>query len=235
LAQNIFTPSPANQILSPSLANDLFSPSYDTPSPSLINTSFDVDETMTLLDTIEADASLTPLALPSVDQAEQPALKRYGSLAVKKSAILQLMRDIRLSPADLLLDVLTTDSHYAAKFFSGAPMHRLLDAMVADARGERIFREWVTPRAIDITCDIVSTQMDSMVKELSTAPSLTKLTPQFLRAWSLKDNVVRPADKVAPDVVKILFSAVNTRRGLENNTKKSSNTVSYPNILIQLF
>ncbi|KAJ7803561.1 hypothetical protein B0H14DRAFT_3091955 [Mycena olivaceomarginata] len=79
--------------------------------------------------------------------------------------------------------------------------------MVADARGERVFREWVTPRAIDITCDIVSTQMDSMVKELSTAPSLTKLTPQFLRAWSLKDNVVRPADKVAPDVVKILFSA----------------------------
>jgi hypothetical protein len=49
---------------------------------------------MTLLDTIEADASLTPLALPSVDQAEQPALERYGSLAVKKSAILQLMRNI---------------------------------------------------------------------------------------------------------------------------------------------
>jgi hypothetical protein len=53
--------------------------------------------------------------------------------------------------------------------------------MVADACGERIFCEWVTPRAIDITCDIVSMQMDSMVKELSTTLSLRKLMAQFLR------------------------------------------------------
>ncbi|KAJ7078342.1 hypothetical protein C8R44DRAFT_654613 [Mycena epipterygia] len=99
--------------------------------------------------------------------------------------------------------------------------------MVADERGKQVFNAWAVPRAIDIACDVVSTQMDAMVKELSTAPSVTKMTPAFLRAWSLESNVVKPADRVAPDVVKILFSALNTTRALEKNKKKDSTTALY--------
>ncbi|KAJ7455167.1 hypothetical protein FB451DRAFT_1049047 [Mycena latifolia] len=103
---------------------------------------------------------------------------------------------------------------------SGAIIRRLLDAMVADERGKVVFRDWVQPTAIQIACESVSTQMDSMVKALSTASSITTLTPRFLRAWSLKDTVVQPANLVAPDVVKILFSALNTKQGLAKNKKK---------------
>ncbi|KAJ7687362.1 hypothetical protein B0H17DRAFT_939446 [Mycena rosella] len=92
--------------------------------------------------------------------------------------------------------------------------------MVADERGKEVFRDWVQPMAIQVACESVSTQMDSMVKALSTASSITKLTPRFLRAWSLKDTVVRPANLLAPDVVKILFSALNTKQGLAKNKKK---------------
>ncbi|KAJ7107876.1 hypothetical protein C8R44DRAFT_940816 [Mycena epipterygia] len=106
-------------------------------------------------------------------------------------------------------------------------MTKLLDVILADERGERVFREWVAPRAVDVACDIVSTQMDAIVKALSTAPSVTKLTPKFLRAWSLDGNVVQPADCVAPDVVKILFAALNTERGLGKNKKKNSKTALY--------
>lgn len=108
-------------------------------------------------------------------------------------------------------------NHHAALFFSGAKMTKVLDAMVADKSGERVFREWVTPTAIDIACETVSTQMDAMAKALSTARSITQFTPKFLRTWSLKENVVRPADTVASDVVKIL-----------RNTKKKMVGMSVP-------
>jgi hypothetical protein len=104
-------------------------------------------------------------------------------------------------------------------------MTDLLEVLVADERGEEVFREWMRPRAIDIACKAVSTQMDAMVKVLSTASSITRLTPKFLRTWSLKNNIAQPADTVASDVVKILASALNTERALANNKKKHSDTV----------
>ncbi|KAJ7917781.1 hypothetical protein B0H13DRAFT_1869952 [Mycena leptocephala] len=106
-------------------------------------------------------------------------------------------------------------------------MTDLLEVLVADERGEEVFREWVRPRAIDIACKAVSTQMDAMVKVLSTASSIRQLTPKFLRTWSLKNNIARPADTVASDVVKILASALNTERALANNKKKHSDTALY--------
>ncbi|KAJ6536231.1 hypothetical protein B0H19DRAFT_962812 [Mycena capillaripes] len=99
--------------------------------------------------------------------------------------------------------------------------------MVEDERGAQVFDEWARPRAVEITCKVVSTQMDAMVKALSTASSITQLTPKFLRAWSLKDNVVLPAENLAPDIVKILHSALHTKRGLEKNKKKKSDTALY--------
>ncbi|KAJ7914007.1 hypothetical protein B0H13DRAFT_1712280 [Mycena leptocephala] len=110
---------------------------------------------------------------------------------------------------------------------SGEKMTQLLEVLVADERGERVFRDWVKPRAIDIACEAVSTQMDAMVKVLSTASSITQLTPKFLRAWSLKDNVVQPADNLAANVVKILASALNTERAVAKNKKKNSDTALY--------
>ncbi|KAJ7445336.1 hypothetical protein FB451DRAFT_1055712 [Mycena latifolia] len=105
--------------------------------------------------------------------------------------------------------------------------------MTSNPHGEEVFKEWVLPRAIDIACEAVSTQMDGVVKALSTAKSITKLTPEFLRAWSLDKNVVDPANKLAPDVVKILYSAINTERGLAKNKKKNSHMALY-SILGQL-
>jgi hypothetical protein len=156
-------------------------------------------------------------------------------MSEKISAILALLREIRMSPADLLLKVLTNDeyNYYQAKFFGneGASMTKLLDAMTSDPRGERIHKEWALPSAIDTACDVVSDQMDAMVKALSTASSVTKLTPAFLRAWSLKDTVAQPANDLAPDVVKILSAALNTERALIKNKKKNSDTVRGVHVL----
>ncbi|KAF8175983.1 hypothetical protein K438DRAFT_1770891 [Mycena galopus ATCC 62051] len=214
-----------------------------TTSPSVLNTSlsFDLDDTMVLLDAIERDTplqlGLPPHAPHNAISPPDPSPAPRPSRSQRVSAILQSLHDMRLSPATLLLEVLENENHYAAKFFgnSGAAMVKVLDAMVGDERGERIFRQWVTPKAIDIACEVVSAQMDGMVKALSTAPSVTKLTPAFLRAWSLKKNVVDPADSIASDVVKILDSAINSRQAVVKNKKKSSNTVRECGFYPQLF
>ncbi|KAJ7211405.1 hypothetical protein GGX14DRAFT_362904 [Mycena pura] len=106
-------------------------------------------------------------------------------------------------------------------------MRRILDAMVASERGKQVFREWVQPTAIEIACETVTTEMDSMVKALSTASSVKQLTPKFLRTWNLNDNVVQPAKTFAPNLVRILFSAINTDRALKRNKKKNSDTALY--------
>ncbi|KAJ7838985.1 hypothetical protein B0H13DRAFT_2677309 [Mycena leptocephala] len=180
---------------------------------------------MTLLDSLEAGT------LSNLPPAAPPPFKLRGSDSEKISAILKFLRDARLSPADILVEILSNNEyeHHAAMFFrnSGEKMTQLLEVLVADERGERVFRDWVKPRAIDIACEAVSTQMDAMVKVLSTASSITQLTPKFLRAWSLKDNLVQPADNLAADVVKILASALNTERAVVKNKKKNSDTALY--------
>ncbi|KAF8215601.1 hypothetical protein K438DRAFT_1748526 [Mycena galopus ATCC 62051] len=227
--QSIETPP----ILSFPNAEKSSSASYIPPiaSLSLTNTSLSINFTMVLLDAIERDAPLRPSLPPHAPHdpisPPDPSPTPRCSRSQRISAILDSLHDIRLSPATLLLEVLANENHYAAKFFgnSGVAMIKILDAMVGDERGERIFRQWVTPKAIDIACEVVSVQMDGTVKALSTAPSVTKLTPQFLRAWSLKKNVVDPAETIASDVVKILDSAINSRQAVVKNKKKSSDTV----------
>ncbi|KAJ7762820.1 hypothetical protein DFH07DRAFT_405070 [Mycena maculata] len=106
-------------------------------------------------------------------------------------------------------------------------MRKLLDAMVLDKRGKEIFDDWANPRAMDIACNIISAQMANMVTALSTAPSVSKLTPEFLRSWSLDRTVAQPADLIAPDVVRLLFAAVNADKSLAKNKKKKNDTALY--------
>lgn len=187
---------------------------------------------MSLLDVVEAAApipSLAPTPAPSAPSNAATPFQLRGSDAEKIKTALKLLRDARLSPVTLFEEILTNPEYdyHAVHFFgkSGASMRRILDAMTANSRGEEIFKAWVFPRVIDIACEAVSAQMDAMVKALSTAKSISKLTPEFLRAWTVNKNIVQPADKVATDVVKILSSAINTQRGLSKNKKKTSDTV----------
>ncbi|KAJ6616034.1 hypothetical protein B0H10DRAFT_1413843 [Mycena sp. CBHHK59/15] len=131
---------------------------------------------MTLFDEVEAETLLTKAPAPVIPPPPPP-FKLLGSDCEKISTVLKLLRDARLSPADLLVEVLTNDeyNHHSARFFgnSGAIMAKVLDAMVSDERGEQVFQEWVRPTAIDVACEAISSQMDGMVKALSTASSTT--------------------------------------------------------------
>ncbi|KAJ7751581.1 hypothetical protein B0H16DRAFT_1460136 [Mycena metata] len=70
-------------------------------------------------------------------------------------------------------------------------------------------------------------EMDSLTRALSTAPSVNARTSAYLREWSLEKCVADPADSMAPDVVRVLHTFLSTKRGLEKNTKKNSDTALY--------
>ncbi|KAJ7724303.1 hypothetical protein DFH07DRAFT_759108 [Mycena maculata] len=72
-----------------------------------------------------------------------------------------------------------------------------------------------------------------MAKILSSHQSVSELTPEFLRGWSLEGVEAKPADKHAPVILKILCAALDTPRALEQNKKKSNHTACYT-ILAQI-
>ncbi|KAJ7241230.1 hypothetical protein B0H12DRAFT_1024317, partial [Mycena haematopus] len=57
--------------------------------------------------------------------------------------------------------------------------------------------------------------------------NIEEITPKFLRSWSLKATVGKPADSLAPDLLTILRCALTTKKALEKNKKKSNETACY--------
>ncbi|KAJ7150360.1 hypothetical protein C8R46DRAFT_915028 [Mycena filopes] len=99
--------------------------------------------------------------------------------------------------------------------------------MYDDDRGRRTLKAWYYPHAIDAVCENIAAEADAMVKALSTHKSVSELTPAYLRAWSLKDTIAKPADVHAPDLLRILRCVLSTPKALAKNTKKSNETACY--------
>ncbi|KAJ6596726.1 hypothetical protein B0H10DRAFT_1959940 [Mycena sp. CBHHK59/15] len=206
-------------------------PAYMCRSSSLPGTNtfnkFDFDDSSTLFnDTSPSLQTRTPLCPQSFETPKLP----HGSQVIQIAAVLEILRDARISPTDVLLEVLDPEnsqySYHQAMFYKQTGrMRSLLDALIVDPRGQQMFDQWVKLQAIDVACDVVSRQMDLMVKALSTAKSVCHFTIVFLRSWSLDKSVVKPANTLATDVVKILHPALNTEKGLSKNKKKMSETV----------
>jgi hypothetical protein len=79
--------------------------------------------------------------------------------------------------------------------------------MLQDPRGERIFDGWVKPRAMDIICDSLSGQMDSLVRSFSTASSVKALT-QHTFANGASKNVSQHQQTRSPKMSFVFFMPV---------------------------
>jgi hypothetical protein len=155
---------------------------------------------------------------------EIPTLPRVSE-AEKIDIVLNMLRTARISATDVLLATLSKPT-YAAPFYSDpGPMTKLLSTMYKHERGQHVLNSWLEPHALDLVCNRISAQADQMVKEFSTHKSVGELTPEFLRSWSLKETIAKPADLHAPDLLRILRCAMNNPKALAKNKKKSNETV----------
>ncbi|KAJ7740399.1 hypothetical protein B0H16DRAFT_1324510 [Mycena metata] len=186
--------------------------------------------------------SPSPAAHPSnLPQTTAPTFRiPAGSKTSKIDTVLQLLRDARLSPFDIIMHILDPSSgskyrdyRFALYKDNGYRIQALLDALLLDEHNERIFTEWVKPRAVDVVCNSMAEEMTALTRALGTAPSVKALTPAYLRGWSLEKCVAGPAKSIAPTVVRALHTCLNTKEGLVKNKKKKNDTALYT-IIAQL-
>ncbi|KAJ7448716.1 hypothetical protein FB451DRAFT_1411149 [Mycena latifolia] len=172
---------------------------------------------------VDAPSPSLPI-IPS--QPEIPTLPPVCQ-SEKIDIVLKMLRKARISPTDVLLAALDKPT-YAAPFYADAgPARTILDTMYKDERGRRVLEDWSAPHALDQVCKRISSQADRMVKAFSAHRSVSELTPQFLRSWSVQETVAKPADIHAPDLLKVLRCALTTEKTLKKNKKKSNETACY--------
>lgn len=141
------------------------------------------------------------------------------------------LRDGRLNALDLLIYTVTGTSgwsltaHRTGHFGADGRLGELLDVVMDDPIGKKWLREWMQPRALDLTCDLVNGEMDIASAEFRIATS--DITPEYIDSWicNAATGVIKRA-AVAPVLMRILKRAAETDRAREENKKKHSDQVS---------
>jgi hypothetical protein len=140
--------------------------------------------------------------------------------------VLTFLREGKLSPVDLLIDVLDSSNgkhqSYRDELYKtdALKLHVLLDHITGDPKGKRKMDEWMRPYAVDLTCEIVDSEMEVTKRELSMGVS--DVTPEFMASWSLNGN---RALELTPVLSRVLSSAAQSSRAAERNKLKSPTTV----------
>lgn len=146
--------------------------------------------------------------------------------------ILSLLRGGRLSPFDLVLEVLDEYqpkySSYQVEFYkeNNQKLTLLLNKISSNTNGRRKICSWIESSGLDLVCEIVSKEMDE-VQKAEKVSTLTSITPDFIKSWDISGR----AD-MAPCMTQILLSAAETRLAHEKNKIKTPDAVSTLNYLL---
>lgn len=173
----------------------------------------------------------TPQSLPS--PADSWTVPSGLSREERMKMALRILQGRRLSPLDLMLEVLNrSNTQYKSARTAIYTTHSeklvmLLDLLMNDRQGAEIVRGWLKPIATDIVQDIVAEEMDSTKAALLTPSGAQELTPEVLENWS-HDNVLGAAANSAPLLYSILLQAAQTVTARNKNTDKHPDMVRSP-------
>jgi hypothetical protein len=141
--------------------------------------------------------------------------------------VLTLLRDGRLSPFDLILEILDEDkpqfASYRKEFFKegNEKLEKILDAVLANVLGKRKIRTWIQqPTSVALFCDVISEEMDT-VRKAELLPGIAAASaPEFIRNWTISAH-----QELAPCLLQILSTAAQTSIAKEKNKKKNPEVV----------
>ena len=155
------------------------------------------------------------------------------SVTERIKAALTVLRECRLGPFDLILEILNEQKHefkrHRTEFYreENEKFTKILNTILATDLGKRKFRAWLqtSSQALELVCKIISDEMDDIhqVEQLS---GLADITPDFLMQWSVLSHREK-----APLTAAILLSAAQTDLAREKNKKKKPDMVCFPFIL----
>ncbi len=164
--------------------------------------------------------SSMPLSDPSIARRGVGSHSSRMSRTERIEKALGLLKDGRLSPFDLVLEVLDDENAkytgYRNELYKvgNQKLSKILDSILATDSGKQKLWSWMRPHALKIVCEVIDEEMDSVTKE-ELLPGISAITPDFIKSWAVADVCER-----APFLTEVLLRAVETSRAKENNKKK---------------
>lgn len=149
----------------------------------------------------------------------------------QKRAILQILRNARISPLQLVADLADVDNLDGAEFRSkwyqadalGLP--NLLDSIMGDLTGATKLRSWAKPRIGDLIDVVLEEEIEAACGHLSLEDGLKGITPEFIGSWSAH-TILHPLRTLCPQISRIAIRAAQTDRAKRKNKVKVPDTVS---------
>jgi hypothetical protein len=165
------------------------------------------------------------LSDPSVARKDIESHLAGMSPSEKIARIIRLLKDERLSPFDLVLEVLKENnaeySGYRNELYkdNNEKLATILNSILGADSGKKKLRSWMQPHALEIVCEAIDKEIDSVTKE-EVLPGISAITPEFIKSWTVEDVCEQ-----APFLTKVLLRAAQTSRAKEKNKKKHPEAV----------
>ena len=151
------------------------------------------------------------------------------SLSERIQDTLALLRGCRLSPFDLILEILDEDkdefSGHRKEFYKegNEKLFKILDAIVSSGHGRSKLRTWIRrPAAVDLFSDVITQEMN-IVQNTDLLPGIAAITPEFIKKWTIS-----PHRELAPCLLRVLSTAAQTADAKEKNKIKKPDMVWSP-------
>ncbi|KII90886.1 hypothetical protein PLICRDRAFT_106916 [Plicaturopsis crispa FD-325 SS-3] len=146
------------------------------------------------------------------------------------AAALEILRGGRITPCDLLVEILDASnadmSYFRRGLFENDKFTTVLDAAMDLPEGKALLEKWMSVHSLPVILGTVAREMDCVTKALRL--TVNDVTPAFLDSWSLESTVGKIGREKAPVTLQILRSASQTKYAQENNKiKKDPTTFCY--------
>lgn len=187
-------------------------------SESLLFAPYSFDDDNGNWGSLDSMGDLSPLALGRIAAAptsfvipeSSPVIPRARELCSSKLDIARSVaasfRDARLSPTELMSTILTANCRefegFRAAFYAKGNekrLHELLDTILADDKGAIALKTWMEPRAIDLVCDKIHSEMDAAKPALGM--NTDGVTLEFIETWDVNAIMDPIGTQVTPTAI----------------------------------
>jgi hypothetical protein len=149
-----------------------------------------------LLSPIALSTDMTPFGGSSYDDKEnywyqipRARGKPHSTIEIAKN-ILNTLREAKLTPLEFLTclfdDSVDEFATFRDAFYKEHHLHRLSDLLNVfwkSDKGSRYMKDWMRPRAVDLICDTIHTEMDCAKSHLQML--MMDITPEFISTWDI--------------------------------------------------
>ncbi|KAJ7934909.1 hypothetical protein B0H13DRAFT_2481351 [Mycena leptocephala] len=142
-------------------------------------------------------------------------------LPIKVLAVVEILRGLRLSPAEMLITLLGRQTEYQAiadGFHRSQGLEHLLNVCNGNKLGAKKINAWFGTRGIEHLVQDTHREMD--VLSTIFLQSTNEITPEGLLNFDFERDVTAVCEEHAPKLRRVLMAAAQTLRAARENTLK---------------